>query len=55
MYDLDDNGVLDYDEIAKYLKEVAYPDLKLSYSQTRSIFNKIDKDGSNSIDKNEMA
>ena len=30
LYDLDENGTLDYDEIELYLKEMAYPNLDLS-------------------------
>ena len=30
LYDLDDNGSLDYEEIELYLKEMAYPHLDLT-------------------------
>ena len=30
LYDLDDNGTLDYEEIELYLKEMAYPHLSLT-------------------------
>ena len=30
LYDLDENGTLDFEEIELYLKEMAYPNLDLS-------------------------
>ena len=30
LYDLDKNGTLDFEEIELYLKEMAYPNLKLT-------------------------
>ena len=55
IYDVDQNGTLDYDEIKMYLKEMAYPHLKLNENQLISIFKSIDKDNSGFIDKHEMA
>ena len=54
LYDLDENGELDYEEISHYLKEVAYPHLKMTQDHIRSIFDSIDSDGNGTIDKDEM-
>lgn len=54
LYDIDDNGTLDYDEIKTYLVETAYPHLKMNEKSLIQVFKGIDKDGSNSIDKEEM-
>ena len=37
LYDRDNNGTLDFDEIVDYLKERAYPHLELTDQQLRSI------------------
>ena len=38
MYDLDDNGSLDFDETKAYLKEMAYPNLSISAQKLEKIF-----------------
>ena len=54
LYDLDGNESLDYEEIVKYLKTRAYPQLTLSDKQLETMFNEIDDDGNGTIDKSEM-
>ena len=54
LYDLDENGTLDYEEIELYLKEMAYPNLDLSTEQIEVLFNRIDIDGDRTITKTEM-
>ena len=51
LYDDDENGSLDYDEVREYIREQAYPHLKLSENQYKKIFKEIDIDGSNTVDK----
>ena len=54
LYDLDNNGELDFMETKAYLKEMAYPYLSLSDNELDDIFRSIDYDGSGTIDKMEM-
>lgn len=54
LYDDDENGSLDYDEVREYIREQAYPHLKLSENQYKKIFKEIDIDGSNTVDKEEL-
>ena len=54
LYDLDENGTLDYEEIELYLKEMAYPNLDLSTDQLEELFNRIDLDSDRTITKEEM-
>ena len=54
LYDLDNNGELDFDEISRYLDEVAYPHLSLTQRDLKTIFESIDADNSGSINKQEM-
>ena len=54
LYDLDNNGELDFDETRAYLKEMAYPYLSLSDDHLEKIYRSIDEDGSGTIDKMEM-
>ena len=54
LYDLDQNGTLDFDEICNYLKEMAYPDLSLSDKDLKRLFDKIDVNGDMSVSKDEM-
>ena len=53
-YDMDNNGTLDFDEIASYLKKRAYPHLTLGQDVLRKIFDLIDENGDNTISKEEM-
>ena len=55
IYDLDENGDLDFEEISEYLKERAFPHLSLNDEELKALWDKIDADGSGSIDKQEMA
>ena len=54
LYDLDASGCLEYEEIEQYLKEMAFPHLDHTDDQLKEIFDSIDVDGSNSIDKEEL-
>ena len=54
VYDLDENGVLDYEEISLYLKKTAYPNLNLTDDHLKAMFDHIDLDGNGTIDKHEM-
>ena len=54
LYDADNNGKLDFEEVESYLKEMAFPHLKLTDREVREIFDEIDDDGNGSIDKKEM-
>ena len=54
LYDRDYNGTLDFEEIVDYLKERAYPHLKLSDDQLHGIMDSIDTDGNGTIDRQEM-
>ena len=55
LYDLDDNGTIDFDEMKLYIQETAFKSLKLSDSQLNEIYGTIDKDGNGTIDRDEMA
>ena len=54
LYDLDNNGELDFKETKAYLKEMAYPYLSITDDRLDAIFRSIDFDGSGTIDKTEM-
>ena len=54
LYDLDNSGELEFDEIEKYLKEMAFPHLTHSDDDLHKIFDEIDTDGSGAIDKQEL-
>ena len=54
LYDIDENGTLDYDEIKMYLDEEGTQYLSLNDKQKKRLFDKIDVDGSGTIDKDEM-
>ena len=54
VYDRNQDGMLDYDEISEYLQNEAYPDLTLTELQLHKIFSNIDIDGSGYIDKKEL-
>ena len=54
LYDLDDNGELDYEEMADYLKDMTYPYLNLTDDEISKMASKIDIDQSGLIDKKEM-
>ena len=54
LYDLDENGVLDFEEISEYLQKTAYPHLNLKPAQLKAIFEHIDIDGNGTISKVEM-
>ena len=54
IYDVDNNGTLDFDEIRDYLDQMAFPSLSMSMEQLYKIFQMIDSDGSGCIDKQEM-
>ena len=54
LYDLDNNGELDFAETKAYLKEMAYPYLSIPDDKLDDLFRSIDYDGSQTIDKVEM-
>ena len=54
IYDVDESGELEYDEIKSYLKEMAFPHLEIADSELRAVFDTIDVDNSGSIDKSEL-
>ena len=54
LYDIDENGFLDYDEVKLYLSEQGSAYLKLNEEQKKALFDQIDKDGSGAVDKDEM-
>jgi Ca2+-binding EF-hand superfamily protein len=54
VYDVDKNGTLDSNEVNKYLRAKAYPNLKLSEKQIGKLFAIIDTNGDGKVDKNEM-
>ena len=54
MYDLDDNGDLDYHEIKQYLQQMAFSHLTLDDDEVWELFKKIDLNGDGTIEKSEM-
>ena len=54
IYDTDKSGELSYDELKKYLKDVAIPSFKMTDAKTKEVFELIDRDHSKSIGKDEM-
>ena len=54
MYDLDYNGTLEFDEIQKYLREMAFPHLTLTDDQVQKLFDSIDENGDREVTKEEM-
>lgn len=54
IYDLDENGTLDRNELVDYIKTMAYPNLDVTDEQIDEIFNVIDTDGDGAIEKHEM-
>ena len=54
LYDQDDNGALDFEEVESYLKEMAYPHLTLTDENLQELFARIDIDGDKTISKDEM-
>lgn len=54
MFDGDDNGKLDKEEITDYIKFMAQPVLELSDAHINEIFKLIDLDKDGQIDKQEM-
>ena len=54
VYDVDDNGTLDFPEIREYLEKMAFPSLSMSMEQLHQMFMAIDTDGNGCIDKQEM-
>ena len=54
IYDLDNNGTLDYSELIWYLNEVAVGGLQLSSDELKIVFEKADKDFSKTVSKQEM-
>lgn len=55
MFDKDQDGHLNFEELSSYLTEMAFKDLKLSSSQIKEIFKSMDIDGKGFIDKEEMS
>ena len=53
-YDLNQDGMLDFDEISMYIQNEAYPHLVLAEPQLHKIFDDIDIDKSGYIDKKEL-
>ena len=51
LYDLDENGTLDLDEMSLYIRETAFKSLNLSELQIKEIYKKIDADGNGTIDR----
>ena len=54
IFDIDNSGTLEFNEIIDYLQQMAFPQLDLSLSDIKHIFEKIDKDDSGAVDKDEM-
>ena len=54
LYDIDQNGNLDYEELVQYFNEVAVPCLSLTQSQMHEMFNELDDDQNQNISKIEM-
>ena len=54
LYDLDMNNTLEFEEIQKYLREMAFPHLTLSDDQVQKLFDSIDDNGDRQVTKEEM-
>ena len=54
LYDIDQNGNLDYEELVQYFNEVAVPCLSLTQTQMHEMFNELDEDNNQNISKMEM-
>ena len=54
LYDIDQNGNLDYEELIQYFNDVAVPCLSFSPAQMYDIFKDLDQDEDQSISKDEM-
>ena len=54
LYDIDDTGTIELDEVVEYLKEMAQPYLQLDEKQMLHIFDEIDLNENGKIEKAEM-
>ena len=54
IYDVDNSGLLERNEVHDYIKQMAQPSVDLAEKQIDEIYNLIDTDGDGSIDKKEM-
>lgn len=54
IFDLDNSGFLDKEEVKDYIKYMAGPLLKLTDDQIDNVYNLIDTDNDGQIDKSEM-
>ena len=54
LYDVDESGTLEFEELKYYIQEMAFQHLNLTDEQIRDVFNIIDKDSTGEIDKEEM-
>lgn len=54
LYDVDQNGTLDWDEVKAYITEMAFPHLNFTDKEVEEIYSQIDNDGDRQIDKHEM-
>ena len=51
IFDIDDSGELEIDEVKEYLKKMAFPHLNIHEEDVQSLFDEIDTDKSGTIDK----
>ena len=54
LYDVDDSGTLEVEEIASYIADMAKTEMRMSKQEVQQIFQVIDIDGDGKIDKEEM-
>ena len=55
LYDIDDNGTLDFDEMREYIQTSAFKSLNLTDRQVKEIYLSIDRDNNGTIDREELA
>ena len=54
LYDVDDSGTLEIEEIATYIADMAKTEMSVTKEEVQRIFKVIDIDGDGKIDKEEM-
>ena len=54
LFDSDNNGTIDKEEIQEYLQQMAYPKIEVKQEQVNEIFQLIDVDRDGKVDKDEM-
>ena len=55
LYDIDENGLLSFEELKHYIQELAFKHINFSDKQLQDMFESIDLNGNGEIDRHEMA